>query len=64
MERRLAAAGRDALFIEESKNDKVFRKELTDAIKESTVAMAQALQGIGQSMAQVSTVLGKSMEMI
>jgi hypothetical protein len=50
--------------MEESKNDKVFRKELTDAIKESTVAMSQALQGIGQSMAQVSTVLGKSMEMI
>lgn len=64
MERRLSAAERDALFMEESKNDKVFRKELTDAIKESTVAMSQALQGIGQSMAQVSTVLGKSMEMI
>lgn len=62
LERNLSAAKRDALFLEESKNDKIFRKELTDAIKESTVSMAQALQGISQSMVQVSTVLGKSIE--
>ena len=59
LERRLSAAKRDALFIEESKNDKVFRKELTSAIKESTTSMAQALQGISQSMVHVSTVLVK-----
>ena len=40
LERRLSAAKRDALFIEESKNDKVFRKELNYAIKESTTSMA------------------------
>ena len=64
LERRLSAAKRDALFIEESKNDKVFRKELTNAIKESTTSMAQALQGISQSMVPVSTVLGKGMELM
>lgn len=64
LERRLSAAKRDALFIEESKNDKVFRKELTNAIKESTASMAQTLQGISQSMVHVSTALGKSMELM
>ena len=59
LERRLSAAKREALFIEESKNDKVFRKELSNAIKESTTSMAQALQGISQSMVHVSTVLEK-----
>lgn len=64
MERRLSAAQRDSLFMEEAKNDKVFRKELTDAIKESTVSMAQALQGISTSMVHVSTMLAKSMEVM
>lgn len=62
MERRLSAAQRDSLFMEEAKNDKVFRKELTDPIKESTVSMAQALQGISTSMVHVSTMLARSME--
>ena len=64
LERRLSAAKRDAPFTEESKNDKVFRKELTNAIKESTTSMAQALLGISQSMVHVSTVLGKGMELM
>ncbi len=38
--------------------------ELTGAINESTASMAQALQGISQSMVHVSTVLGKNMKLM
>ena len=37
---------------------------MTDVIKVSTESMANALQGISQSMVQVSTVMGKSIEFL
>lgn len=64
LERRLSASKRDALFLEEAKKETVYRRELIDAIKGSTEAMANALEGISQSMAQVSNVMGKSIEFL
>ena len=64
MERRLSSAQRDALLLEETKDDKVFRKEITQAVKESTLSVAKAIGDIGQSMAQACMMMARSMEMI
>ena len=62
LERTLSARQRDALLLEEAKEDKSFRKDLTDALKDSTKCIADGFQGFTQAMVQMSSVLGKSFE--
>ena len=62
LERTLSARQRDALLLEEAKEDKTFRKDLTDALKDSTKCIADGFQGFTQAMVQMSSVLGKSFE--
>ena len=41
LERTLSAKQRDALLLQEAQDDKSFRKDLTDALKESTKCIAE-----------------------
>ena len=64
MQRRLSAAQHDALLLEETKDDKFFQKEVTQAIKESSLSIAKAIGDIGQSLAQANMMMARSMEMV
>lgn len=64
LERALSAKQRDALLLDEAKEDKFFWKDLTDALKESTKCMAEGFQGFTQAVVQMSAVLGKSLETV
>lgn len=64
LERTLSARQRDALLLEEAKEDKSFRKDLTDALKESTKCIAEGFQGFTQAVVQMSAALGKSLEAV
>ncbi|XP_046843506.1 uncharacterized protein LOC124437579 [Xenia sp. Carnegie-2017] len=60
LERQLSAAQRDQLLLKEAKEDAQFRKDMTDAIKQSDVTFATAMQQMSQSIAQVA----QSMQMM
>ncbi len=62
MQKTLSARQRDALLLEEAKEDKSIRRDLTDALKESTKCIAEGFQGFTQAVVQTSTALGKSLE--
>eukprot|EP00794_Sanderia_malayensis_P008481 gene8481-9385_t len=64
MERRLSAAQRESILLDEAKEEKIFRKELTDALKSSTQSFATALESMSKSMTEIGTVFAKSMEMV
>ncbi len=64
LERRLSAAQRDALLLEENKDEKLFRKQLTETLKESTQSMAKALSSISQSMMHVGNAIAQNMQMM
>ena len=49
-------------MLEEAKEDKAFRKDLTDALKDSTKSIAEGFQAFTQAMTQMSGVLGRSLE--
>ena len=61
MERRLSAAQRDTILLQEAKEDRMFRRELTDALKSSTHVFASALDNMSKSMAQMGSVFAQSM---
>ena len=60
----MSARQRDALLLEEAKEDKTLRKDLTDALKlkDSTKCISYGFQSFTQAMVQTSSVLGKSFE--
>ena len=62
LQKTLSARQRDALLLEEAKEDKSFRRDLTDALKESTKCIAEGFQGFTQAVVQMSAALGKSLE--
>ena len=63
MERSLSDSQRDALLMDEAKEDKIFRKEMADAMKASAELFAGALQNVSGSMVQISNSLSRSMEL-
>ena len=58
LERKLSAAQRDALLLKEAKEDKLFRKELGDSLRETNKAFLEACQ----SMMEASKKISASME--
>ena len=64
MERQLSAAQRDQLFMQESKEDSQFKKDMTEAIKQSDQTFANAMQQMSQSIVQVAEGLTHSMKVI
>ena len=64
MERQLSAAQRDQLLMQESKEDSQFKKDMTEAIKQSDQTFANAMQQMSQSIVQVAEGLTQSMKVI
>eukprot|EP00794_Sanderia_malayensis_P010301 gene10301-11364_t len=64
LQRRLSAAQRDSILMEESKDDKIFRQQLTETLKESSQSMAKAMNSISQSMMHVSNAIAQNMQMM
>lgn len=64
MERQLSAAQQDQLLMQESKVDSQFKKDMTEAIKQSDQTFANAMQQMSQSIVQVAEGLTQSMKII
>lgn len=64
LERKLSSAQRDQLLLQESKEDANFRRELSEAIRESTVSFSQSVETIGRSITQLGESMCKSMEIL
>jgi len=64
MERQLSAAQRDQLLLQESKEDSKFKKDMTEAIKQSDQTFANAMQQMSQSIVQVAESLTQSLRVI
>ena len=62
LERQLSAADRNKLLINEAKEEAMFRKEMTEVIKESNLTFMKAMETFGTSMTAVAQSLSKSME--
>ena len=62
LQRQLSAAERDQLLINELKEEAIFRKEMTGAIKESNLTFMRAMETFGTSITAVAQSLSKSIE--
>lgn len=62
LEKSLSAAQRDQLLVNEAKEDSKFRKDLAEAMQQSTISFSRALEGVSQSMIQIGTGLCRSLE--
>lgn len=62
LERRLSAAQRDSLLMKEAKDDAHFKKDLCEAMRESTAAFAGSLKEISTSMMNIGNGICKSIE--
>ena len=61
LERRLSASQWDALLMEDNRAEKMFHRDLTDTLRESTESMAQAMGSISESSMCVSNAFAQSM---
>jgi hypothetical protein len=61
LQKTLPARQRDALLLEDAKEDKFFRRDLTDAFREIKKCIAEVFQGFTQAVVQMSAALGKSL---
>jgi hypothetical protein len=62
MERQLSAAQRDKILLQESKDEKEFRSELTKSLKESSAMFAESMKAMSSSMAALASSMQKSFE--
>ena len=62
LEKNLSAAQRDQLLLTEAKEDSKFRKDLEEAMRQSTTSFSSALDGINQSMTQIGNGLCRSLD--
>ena len=61
LEKNLSAAQRNQLLLTEAKEDSKFRKDLAEAMRQSTTSFSSALDGINQSMMQIGNGLCRSL---
>lgn len=64
MERQLSAAQRDQILINESKEDKQFKKDIAEAIRLSNETFGQCMQQMSMSILQVAQGLTRSVEVM
>ena len=64
MERQLSAAQRDKLLMQESKEEKEFRKDLSNSLKESNNIFAESMKAMSTSMMALASSMQKSFEHI
>ena len=64
LERKLSAAQREQLLIREAKEDAQFRKDLSDAMRESTASFTESIKEISKSMSDIGSGICRSIEML
>ena len=64
LEKKLSAAQRDQLPMEEVKQDREIKRDLADAMRESTITFNTAMEKISNSMNQMAAAIGHSIEML
>jgi len=64
LERNLSSAQRDKMLIDEAKQDSQFRKDLTEAMRESSKTFATSMENVGKSMTDLGSSICKSIEML
>ena len=64
LQRKLSASQRDEILIGEAREEKLFKKEIAESLKNSTESFAEALNNISQSMVQISSSLSRSFEVL
>ena len=62
MERQLSAGQRDKLLMEEGKEEREFRKELSKSIQESNTLFADSLKAMSSSMVALASSMQKSID--
>jgi hypothetical protein len=62
MERQLSAAQRDKLLMQESKEEKEFRKHLSSSLKESNNIFAESMKAMSASMMALASSMQRSFE--
>ena len=64
LEKRLSAAQRDELLIKEAKEDAQFRKDLAEAMRESTASFSQSIESVSKAMTDLGAGVCRSIEML
>lgn len=64
LQRNLSSAQRDKILIDEAKDDAMFRKEMVEAIKDSTRCFTESVNTLGTSMVQMTNSIGRSIEVL
>ena len=62
LEKRLSAAQREQIFLNESKEDAQFKKDMAEAIRESNKTFADSIKAVGQSLTDIGTAKCRSIE--
>ena len=62
MERQLSAAQRDKILMQESKEEKEFRKDLSSALKESSKILLESMKAMSSSMMALASSMQRSFE--
>ena len=63
-ERSLSASQRDQLLVKEAKEDAQFRKDLTDAMRQSTETFGQSVKDVSKAMTDLGEGIDRSIEML
>ena len=64
LEKSLSAAQRDQLLIKEAKEDAQFRRDLAEAMRQSTESFAQSIKDVSKAMADLGAGVCRSIEML
>ena len=64
LQKSLSAAQRDHLLLNEAKEDLQYRKDLAEAMRQSTDSFSKALEGVSNSMLQIGAGLCRSLDVM
>ncbi|XP_065671685.1 uncharacterized protein LOC136089562 [Hydra vulgaris] len=64
LERNLSAAQRDQLLLKEARDDAQFRKEMAEAMRESTKCFTESINTVSKSMTDLGNGISRSIELL
>ena len=64
LQKTLSAAQRDELLIKEAKEDALFRKDLAEAMRESTASFSRSIESVSKTMTDLGAGVCRSIEML
>ena len=64
LERNLSAAQRDQLLMKEAKEDTQFRRDLAEAMRQSTASFSECIKDVSKSMSDLGAGVCRSIEML